>query len=120
MTVHPLQDELVRAAPTPTFVAFTRLRADGDVEVVLRGALDAATLPVLSAILDSVQRMDASHVCLDLADVTSWSLLVEGAVLSTARRLEASGNHLFLTAPGEELRRQGSRLDLFSRIPLQT
>jgi anti-anti-sigma regulatory factor len=118
MTHDRLADDHPHTSP-PTFTAYTRLRVNGDVEVVLKGTLDADKVPVLDAILASARRMAAPRVCLDLAGVTSWSLLAEAAVLGTARDLEANGSRLVLQPPGDELRRQGSRLGLFARVPGQ-
>lgn len=101
------------------FAAVSERRGDGETTVLLRGELDAATLPVLTAILESATRTSGARVQLDLTAVTSWSLLVEAMVLSTARRLGGEGGRLVLRLPGEQLRRRGSRLGLFARIPTE-
>lgn len=109
---HP---DVTTAAP-PGFAAFTRLDSDHELTVVLRGDLEAATVPALAAIMESAVRLGGPHLRIDLTDVTDWSLLVEAMLLSTAHDLQRAGGRLVLGNPSAGLRAAGTRLDLFSRI----
>lgn len=85
--------------------------------LALRGTITGSDLSQLADALDHLTRASPRTVYVDLARLDGWSLLAQAMVLSTSRAVTRSGGRLVLLNPSPAVRAEGSRLDMFGRVP---
>ena len=94
----------------------TSVRDDGDLLMVMRGAVEGRALGAFGDALEVAVASRSPRVHVDLAGVHTWSLLAQAMVLTTARRLALRGSVLVLHRMGPELREQSQALGVAQRV----
>lgn len=84
--------------------------------LVLCGTIDGTDLHHFADALEDLQYPGGSTVVIDLTGVTSWSMLAQAMILSTARIVSRHGSELVLYGPSISLRHQSKRMDVFGRV----